>query len=449
MKELRGSLTEPGRDSPHRNRSIEENLLLFRDMRNGKFPDGFCVLRAKIDMKSPNMNMRDPTLYRIKRDNHPITGNQWCIYPMYDFAHAISDAIEGITHSLCTLEFADHRPLYDWTIENLLLSGLLPFQALGWRPHQYEFSRLNVQYTVLSKRKLIKLVKEKYVSGWNDPRMPTICGMRRRGYPAEAIRLFCDRVGISKVENNIDLSVLEDCVREVLDGTAVRAMAVLNPLKVVITNWPQNMDEDVLEVDWHPKRPAMGKKRLLFTKDLFIDRDDFFDTGVNGELVPPKGFKRLVPGGTVRLKFAYVITCDEVIRDSKGDAVELRCRYDSTTRSGANPNGSTKAKGIIHWLSSKLAHNVEIRLYDRLFKHPSPGADHFDKDFLRDIHPQSLQVIDHALVENNINAAAEGNTFQFERLGYFCVDSDTAIVNKKVFNRVVTLKDTWSVRNKN
>lgn len=438
-------MTEPGKNSPYRNRNREENLSLFRDMKNGKFPDGHCVLRAKIDMSSPNLNMRDPTLYRIKRDSHPIKGNAWCIYPMYDFAHAISDAMEGITHSLCTLEFADHRPLYDWTVDNLLPSGILPFQKEGWRPNQYEFSRLNIQYAVLSKRKLIQLVKDKHVHGWDDPRMPTISGMRRRGYPPEAIRLFCDRVGISKSENNIDLTVLEDCVREVLDYAAPRAMAVLNPLKVVVTNWPAGMGSESFEVDRHPKRPELGKKTLKFTKELFIDRDDFFDTGVDGKTSPPKGYKRLVPGGTVRLKFAYVISCDEVVRDANDNVVELRCSYDVLTKSGANPPGSKKAKGIIQWLSGHHSKKAEVRLYDRLFKHQSPGSSHPDGNFLRDINPNSLSIVSNALVEADVCNSPAGSAFQFERIGYFCVDSDSKTrTDQPVLNRIVTLRDNWS-----
>lgn len=436
-------MTEPGKNSPHRNRTVEENLALFRAMKNGEFPDGHCVLRAKIDMASPNLNMRDPTLYRIKRDNHPITGNQWCIYPMYDFAHAISDAMEGITHSLCTLEFADHRPLYDWTVDQLLPSGILPFREEGWRPNQYEFSRLNIQYTVLSKRKLIQLVKEKHVHGWDDPRMPTISGMRRRGYPAEAIRLFCDRVGISKSENNIDLAVLEDCVREVLDHSATRVMAVLNPLKVVITNW-QEPETEWFEVDRHPKKSDMGKKTIGFTKELFIDREDFFDTGIDGTNVPPKGYKRLLPGGTVRLKFAYVINCDEVVRDEFGNILELRCSYDATSKSGANPTSLKKPKGIIQWVSPQHSREVQVRLYDRLFKQASPGSDHPDGNYLKDINRDSLQVIDGAFVENSVGTAPVGSAFQFERIGYFCIDDDSSKGDGIVFNRIVTLRDNWS-----
>lgn len=374
MRTYRGTLTEPGKDSPHRSRSVEENLQMFRNMKNGKYPDGYCVLRAKIDMQSPNLNMRDPTLYRIKKETHPLTGDEWCIYPMYDFAHAMSDALEGITHSLCTLEFKDHRPLYDWVIDNVLPSGLLPYSDEGWRPQQTEFSRLNLQYTVLSKRKLIQLVEEGHVSGWDDPRMPTISGVRRRGYPSEAIRLFCNRMGISKAENNIDITVLEDCVRETLDTQAPRALAVLEPLKVTITNWPSDLGtHEIFTVERHPKDVSFGTRDVIFDQELYIDHTDFFDTGIEGDIKPPKGFKRLVPKGNVRLKYAYVITCNEVVRDSSGKAIELKCSMDQTTRAGQSLETSTKAKGIIQWVSSKHSIATDIALYDRLFSTPAPG----------------------------------------------------------------------------
>lgn len=441
MKEYRGTLTEPGRDSPFRSRSVEENLKLFRSMRDGNLPDGFCVLRAKIDMASPNINMRDPTLYRIKKEKHPITGDKWCIYPMYDFAHAISDAMEGITHSLCTLEFADHRPLYDWTIDNLINSGLLPFQSEGWRPNQYEFSRLNIQYTVLSKRKLIQLVTEKHVTGWDDPRLPTICGMRRRGYPSAALKLFCERVGVSKQDNNIDISVLEDCVREVLDDQAARAFAIPDPLKVTITNWSDGVE--IFNAHRHPKKEELGSRDIPFSGSVYISRDDFFDTGVDGKIAPPKGYKRLLPGGQVRLKYAYVITCNEVIRDSTGKVIELRCTYDAATRAGASPEGMKKVKGIVQWISTQHAVPVQLNLYDRLFVHPSPGATHSDGDFLRDINKNSLEVNTEALVESSLANAPVGSSYQFERVGYFAVDSDSS-EGKLVFNRIVTLKDNWT-----
>lgn len=447
MKDYRGSLTVPGRNSPYRDRAIEDNLQRFRDMRDGKFADGHCVLRAKIDMTSPNMNLRDPTLYRIKSAEHPITGNKWRIYPMYDFAHAISDAMEGITHSLCTLEFADHRPLYDWSIDSVMPSGLLPYQKENRRPYQYEFSRLNIQYTVLSKRKLIQLVQEKHVTGWDDPRMPTICGMRRRGYPSSALRLFCDRVGISKAENNIDLSVLEDCVREVLDEDAPRAFGIEEPLKVTITNWPGGADEfETFTVNKHPKRDEMGTKSVPFGQSLYISRDDFFDTGIDGKTPPPKGYKRLLPGGQVRLKYTYVITCQEVVRDASGKVIELRVTYDASTRAGAAGDSGKKVKGIVQWLSAPHAVPAQFNLYDRLFTQPTPGAGHEDGDFLRDINKQSLEVRTNAVVEQSLQGSPVGATFQFERVGYFTVDTQQDQGGRLCFNRVVTLKDTWATK---
>lgn len=466
MREYRGTLTMPGTPSPYRERPIEENLQLFRAMRDGHFADGHCVLRAKIDMASPNMNLRDPTLYRIKRGDHPITGQQWCIYPMYDFAHAISDAMEGITHSLCTLEFADHRPLYDWSIDSVMPSGLLPSfpsphthnsdeRHRRRRPYQYEFSRLNMQYTVLSKRKLIQLVNEGHVTGWDDPRMPTISGMRRRGYPSAALKLFCERVGISKAENNIDMTVLEDCVREVLDADAPRAFGIEEPLKVTITNWPATAaaaegkeEEEVFHVARHPKRPELGERDVFFGPTLYIHREDFFDTGLDGKTPPPKGFKRLVPGGQVRLKFAYVITCDEVVRDpATGEVIELKCRYDASTRAGHVGDSGKKVKGIVQWLSAAHVLPAELHVYDRLFTVPSPGSGHADGDFLRDLNPDSKRVLPRALVEESLRDAAVGQTFQFERVGYFAVDKERRTpTGRMVFNRVVTLKDTWATK---
>lgn len=463
MKEYRGTLTEVGKDSPYRSRTIEENLQLFADMKSGKFQDGHCVLRAKIDMSSANINLRDPTLYRIKKASHPITGDKWSIYPMYDFAHVISDALEGITHSLCTLEFADHRPLYDWFLDNLATSGLLPDSDKGWRPTQIEFSRLNLQYAVLSKRKLIQLVTEKHVDGWDDPRMPTICGVRRRGYPATALKLFCDRIGVSKAENNIDMSVLEDCVRETLDADAPRAFAVQNPLKVTISNWPEDIEQEDFTAECHPKKPELGSRVIPLTKDLYVDRDDFFDTGADGSIAVPKGYKRLVSGGIVRLKYAYVITCDTVVRDPiTNEPVELICSYDVRTRAGVTPEGSKKAKGIIQWVSRSKGIPVELRLYDRLFRVPAPGGK--DGDFLNDLNPSSITVESRAFVEPSIAIGISlGRTYQFERLGYFCLDtvdnkeplastaveatatgmSDITKSMKLKWNRVVTLKDTW------
>lgn len=452
MREYRGTLTEAGKSSPYRSRSIDENLRLFRSMKNGEFPDGKCVLRAKIDMTASNMNLRDPTLYRIKRASHPMTGTQWCIYPMYDYAHAVSDALEGITHSLCSLEFADHRPLYDWILDMLAPSALIPNADKGWRPVQTEFSRLNLQYTVLSKRKLIQLVTEKHVEGWDDPRMPTISGVRRRGFPASAIKLFCDRTGISKAENNIDWTVLEDCVRETLDNDAPRAFALLDPIKVIIKNHPGGNEE--FTADNHPKRPELGTRIIPFSREVLIDRDDFFDTGVDGSIKPPKGYKRLLPGGQVRLKYAYVITCDEVVRDSAGYVTELHATYDPSTRAGATAEGQKKVKGIIQWLASDNAMPADLVLYDRLFLAPAPGKEQPDEDFLKDINPNSMKIAPSAVIEKSVAAAKPGATFQFERIGYFC--RDQCIASGSVlggggkasgslrFNRVVTLKDNWA-----
>lgn len=447
LKKYRGTLTESGINSPFRNRSIEENLFLFRKMKNGDFPEGHCILRAKIDMSHPNMNLRDPTLYRIKHCPHPMTGNSWVIYPMYDFAHAISDALENITHSLCTLEFENHRPLYDWTIDQLKNSQLLPNSEKGWRPNQYEFSRLNIQYTILSKRKLIQLVSNKIVEGWDDPRLPTISALRRRGFPSEALKLFCDRVGISKVDSNIDLSVLEDCAREILDYKVPRAFAIRNPLKIVITNWDSKDSRNWEEffIDNHPQRPELGKRIINFGKELYISSDDFFDTGVDGSLVPPKGFKRFLPNGTVRLRFAYVITCDEVIRDQNGKPTELRCTYDPLTRAGASPENSTKAKGIIQWLSTKDAVSAQLNIYDRLFSSPSPGDNHEDGDFMKDLNPNSLIIDPNAFVEKSAcQNLSSANSYQFERMGYFITDVLSSSNNKPVFNKIVSLKDTWA-----
>lgn len=444
MREYRGTLTEPGKDSPYRSRSIDENLQLFQQMKDGKLPDGKCVLRAKIDNSSPNLNMRDPTIYRIKRATHPITGDAWSIYPMYDYAHAISDAMEGITHSLCTLEFADHRPLYDWVIDTLAPSGLIPYVDKGWRPTQTEFSRLNLQYTVLSKRKLIQLVNEKYVDGWDDPRMPTICGVRRRGYPASAIRLFCDRIGISRAENNIDMTVLEECVREVLDNDAKRSFAVLDPIKVTLSNWDDHRRID-LSAEYHPKRPELGSRIIPFGKDIYIDREDFFDTGVDGSITPPKGYKRLLPNGIVRLKNAYVIQCDQVNRDNDGKPIELVCSVNERTIGGVTPEGSKKAKGIIQWVSASDSIEAELRLYDRLFTTAAPGKNQPDGDFLKDINPNSVRIFPKARLESSLGKAKTGEPFQFERVGYFCLDPVLNNANEKpIFNRIATLKDTWS-----
>jgi len=411
-------------------------------MRDGTFDEGECILRAKIDMNNANLNLRDPPLYRIKHHNHPKTGSLWNIYPMYDFAHVISDAIENITHSLCSLEFENHRPLYDWIVEKLRPSGLLPNSDKGWRPYQYEFSRLNLQYSVLSKRKLIQLVNGKYVDGWDDPRLPTICGLRNRGFPYEAIRLFCDRVGVSKVDSNIDYSILEDSVREILDPRTLRAFAIEEPLKVTISNW--NQSEQAVEwihAENHPKKPELGVRPLPFTSSILIDRNDFFDCGINNEFNAPKGFKRLKLGGQVRLKYAYVITCNEVVRGSSGEVVELKCSFDSETGGGKKTINSSKAKGIIQWISANHAVPAEFYLYDRLFTHPHPAN---EENFLAHLNPDSLKIVKNAVVESNLGGTKLGSIYQFERMGYFVVRN---LIDRKIhFNRVVTLKDTWKER---
>ncbi len=421
IREYRGTLTEPGRDSPWRGRSVEENLELFERMRAGEFADGERVLRAKIDMASPNMHMRDPTLYRIRHIAHQRTGDKWCIYPMYDFAHGLSDAFEGITHSLCTLEFEDHRPLYDWLLDQL---------ELPHRPRQYEFSRTNLAYTVTSKRRLAELVQRGTVSGWDDPRMPTLAGMRRRGYPPAALREFSRRVGITKKTKLIEMGFLEATVRETLDGTAARVMGVLDPLKITLTNYPEE------RVEWmtaqnHPNDPAMGERELPFSRTLYIERDDFMED-------PPKKFFRLRPGGEVRLRYGYIIRCDDVVKNADGEVVELLCSYDPDTHSGAE-GAQRKVKGTIHWVSAAHAVAAEARLYDRLFTVASPGAKH---DWHEDLNPDSLGVVA-ARVEPGVAALKPGEAVQFERLGYFTADYDTSD-EKPVFNRIVTLRDSWA-----
>lgn len=424
IREYRGTLTEPGRESPHRNRSIDENLDLFARMRAGEFQDGERVLRARIDMASPNMNMRDPALYRIRHGViHHQTGAQWCIYPMYDYTHPISDALEGITHSICTLEFADHRPLYDWTLDNI---------PAPCHPQQIEFSRLNLEYTVMSKRKLTELVSEGYVEGWDDPRMPTIAGLRRRGYTPASIRDFCARIGVSKSENTVEMGVLENSVREDLNITAPRRMAVLHPLKVVITDYPDGRVEH-LEVANHPQDASLGTRALAFTGELFIDRSDFMED-------PPRGFKRLVPGGEVRLRNAYVIRCDEVIRDAHGEIIELHCSHDPATM-GANPEGR-KVKGVVHWVSARFGVAAEVRLYDRLFSEPVPGAG--GRDYRDSLNPDSLRTLMGCVVEAALATAGPGESYQFEREGYFCTDSRHSSSQGLVFNRTVTLRDFWA-----
>ncbi|MAA69895.1 MAG: glutamine--tRNA ligase [Deltaproteobacteria bacterium] len=425
IREQRGTLTEPGTASPFRERSTAENLELFRRMKSGEFEDGAHVLRAKIDMVSPNINLRDPVIYRIRKVTHQRTGNKWCLYPMYDYTHCLSDALEGITHSLCTLEFEDHRPLYDWVLDQL---------DVPCHPRQIEFSRLNLQYTVLSKRRLIQLVEEGHVSDWDDPRMPTISGLRRRGYTPESLKLFAERIGISKAENNIYMSVLEDCIREDLHSKAPRAMAVLRPLKVVLLNCPEDQEEE-LDAPVHQQFPDRGRRPIPLSREIFIEEDDFDED-------PPEGFHRLVPGGEVRLRNAYVIRCEEVIKDASGKVIELRCIYDPNTSRGRKPEGR-KVKGIIHWVSAAHAVQAEIRLYDRLFSQPTPGSDYPDKNFLLDLNPNSMEILSQAWLEPNLINAEVGIAYQFERLGYFCLDSRDSKTDSLVFNRIVTLRDSW------
>ncbi len=422
IRAFRGTLTEAGRDSPYRERGADENLELFRRMRNGEFADGEHVLRAKIDMASPNINLRDPTLYRIRHLAHQRTGDKWCIYPMYDFAHTLSDAFEGITHSLCTLEFEDHRPLYDW-----LLDKLDP----PHRPQQIEFSRLNLAYALTSKRKLNQLVEEGVVSGWDDPRVATLAGMRRRGYPPAALRDFVRRVGVTKKENLIEMALLENCIREQLDSEAERRMAVMKPLKVVLTNFDDDRVEE-LDAMNHPNRPDLGTRKVPFCRELYIERDDFMEDA-------PRKFFRLKPGGEVRLRAAYIIRCDEVVRDEAGEIVELRCSHDPETRSGSG-GGNRKVKGTIHWVSARHAVAAEVRLYDRLFTEPEPGT---ADDVHAILNPASLEVVS-ARLEPSLAAAPAGVHYQFERLGYFWTDPVAHREAKPVFNRIVTLRDAWA-----
>ena len=418
----RGTLTEPGKESPFRNRSCEENLDLFRRMRAGEFPDGAKVLRARIDMASPNMNLRDPVLYRILHAPHPHVGDAWKVYPMYDFAHGQSDAIEGITHSICTLEFEDHKPLYEWFLDNLPVPN---------RPRQYEFARLNLTYTVMSKRKLHELVNSKTVSGWDDPRMPTLMGIRRRGYTPEAVRAFCERIGVGRSDSWIDVSVLEECVREDLNERAPRALAVLRPLRVVITNYPGGQTEE-FEAANHPQRPEMGSRMVTFSREIFIEQDDFMEA-------PPKGFFRMTPGTEVRLRYAYIVRCTGVVKDANGNVVEVQCEYDPASRGGSAADGR-KIKGTIHWVSAATCVEAEVRLFDRLFSDPNPdrgGADY--KQFL---NPSSVEVLPAARMEASLAAADSETRYQFERQGYFRPDPVDSKPGSLVFNRIVTLKDT-------
>ncbi|MFL6279715.1 MAG: glutamine--tRNA ligase/YqeY domain fusion protein [Vicinamibacterales bacterium] len=425
IRAYRGTLTEPGRDSPYRDRPVAENLELFARMRAGEFPDGAHVLRAKIDMASPNFNLRDPTLYRIRHAAHHRTGDTWCIYPMYDFAHPLSDALERITHSLCTLEFEDHRPLYDWLVNNLVD---------GDRPQQIEFARLNLNYTVMSKRKLLQLVQQRLVSGWDDPRMPTLSGMRRRGYTPESIRNFCARIGVAKKENVIDVAQLEHSVREDLNRTAPRVMAVLRPLRVVLTNYPEGIVEDV-DVINNPEDASAGTRKVPFSRELLIERDDFLEN-------PPKKFFRLAPGREVRLRCAYFIACHEVIKNEHGEIVELRCTYDPATRGGDAPDGR-RVKATLHWVSAPHAIPAEVRLYDRLFSVEEPENVPEGRSFLDNLNPTSLEVLRSAQLEPSLTSAKPGLRVQFERIGYFCVDSDSS-GDTLVFNRTVSLRDTWA-----
>jgi len=423
MRSQRGTLTEPGQNSPYRYRSVEENLDLFRRMRAGEFPNGARVLRAKIDMASPNMNLRDPVLYRILHAEHPRTGSAWRIYPTYDYAHGQSDAIEGITHSLCTLEFEDHRPLYDWFIDNL------PVPA---RPHQYEFARLNIAYTVMSKRILTRLVSEGHVSGWADPRMPTLAGVRRRGVPAAALRDFVRRSGITKANSVSDYAAFEYSVRELLNRIAPRRMAVLRPLRLVIENWPEGRSE-TLEAINNPEDPSSGTRPVTFGRELYIEREDFMES-------PPKRFFRLSPGREVRLRYAYFMTCREAVKNAAGEVVELRCTYDPATRGGNSPPDGRKVQATLHWVCAADAIPAEVRLYNHLFMRPDPGA---DGDILTDLNPESLEVLSGCRLEPSLAAAPIGEAVQFERLGYFCADPDSA-PGRPVFNRTVGLRDTWA-----
>ncbi len=421
IREYRGTLTEPGKESPYRNRSVEENLDLFRRMRAGEFPNGARTLRARIDMSSPNLNLRDPVMYRILHATHHRTGDTWCIYPTYDWAHGQSDSMEGITHSICTLEFADHRPLYDWFLDEL---GI-------YHPQQIEFARLNLTYTVMSKRKLLQLVEEKHVDGWDDPRMPTISGLRRRGYTPESIREFAERIGVSRSESTVDMASLEDCIRDDLNKRAQRVMAVLRPLKVVIENYPDGMVEELDAVN-NPEDASMGTRKVPFSKVIYIERDDFRED-------PPKKYFRLSPGAEVRLRYAYIIKCTDVVKDEKtGEIVELRCTYDPETRSGSQQR-SRRVKGTIHWVSAPHALNAEVRLYDRLFTVEDPSGD----DWKSFINPNSLELLRNCKVEPSLATAKAQDRFQFERMGYFCVDYDST-ADHLVFNRTVTLRDTWA-----
>jgi glutaminyl-tRNA synthetase len=424
MRDYRGTLTEPGKNSPFRDRSVDENLDLFGRMRKGEFPDGARTLRAKIDMAAPNLNLRDPVLYRIMHAHHHRTGDAWCIYPMYDWAHGQSDSLEGITHSICTLEFENHRPLYDWFCQTLRI----------YHPRQMEFARMNLSYTVMSKRKLLQLVTERHVEGWDDPRMPTISGLRRRGYTPESLRLFCDRIGVARFNSTIDVVVLENSIRDHLNAVTSRYMAVLDPIKVVITNYPDQVEQ--LEAVNNPEDESAGVRQIPFSKELYIERDDFMEN-------PPSKFFRLKPGGEVRLRYAYIIRCDEVVKDAEGNIVQLNCSYDPETKSGSPTASLKKVKGTIHWVCAKHSGECTVRLYDRLFVNEVPEEAPAGKTFLDNINPNSVQVIQ-AKVEPSLLTQSMGARVQFERNGYYCVDTKDSQPGKPVFNRTVTLKDTWA-----
>jgi len=424
IREYRGTLTEPGRESPVRNRSVKDNLDLFAQMKAGEFPDGSHVLRAKIDMASPNLNLRDPVLYRILHATHPRTGDAWCIYPMYDWAHGQSDSIEAITHSICTLEFEAHRPLYDWFIEQLGIH----------HPQQIEFARLNLTYVVMSKRKLVELVDEGHVNGWDDPRMPTLCGLRRRGYTPQAIHTLCEKVGVTKHNSLTDTALLEHALRDDLNKRSPRVMGVLNPLRVVIENYPENETEELDAIN-NPEDESAGTRKVPFSRVIYIEQDDFREDA-------PRKFFRLTPGKEVRLRYAYFITCTDVIKDDAGQITELRCTYDPATRGGNSPDGR-KVKGTLHWVSAQHALSAEVRLYDRLFSVPNPTGDKSGKDYREFLNPNSLEVLTDCKVEPSLTQANAGDRFQFERLGYFCVDPDSSD-NQLVFNRTVTLRDSWA-----
>ena len=426
IREYRGTLTEPGKNSPHRNRSMEENLSLFQRMRGGEFPDGSRTLRAKIDMASPNLNMRDPIMYRILHASHHRTGDQWCIYPTYDFAHGQSDSIEGITHSICTLEFEDHRPLYDWYLNQLNIH----------HPQQIEFARLNLNYTIMSKRKLLELVEQKYVTGWDDPRMPTLAGLRRRGYTAESIRHFCERIGVAKKNSTVDMAMLEHCIREELNRRAARVMGVLRPLRVVIDNYPENGHEELEAVN-NPEDPSMGKRKIPFSRLLYIEQDDFREE-------PPKKFFRLAPGSEVRLRYAYIIKCVDFVKDpGTGEVTEVHCTYDPETKSGL-ANAGRKVKGTIHWVSAEESLDAEVRLYDHLFLRPDPENVEEGDDWKNALNSKSLETLVSCRVEPSLAHAGTEERYQFERQGYFCVDSVDSSNGALVFNRIVSLRDTWA-----